>query len=331
MLMVTSFLSCVVPALGGRVCIPAPRVCPGLSDLLNRWDVLDVTSWDSWGSARRTSWIPPDWEIWKQNLTAQKSHPHGCRASCVHDQHRSLLQWRGPHKVVLVRSLWRRATTDVSSVPSKGEEEEEAVSQRVRKPGSIMGEIEWQSTHREEVSSKGDKRCGSRIFCLPAWPFLKSLLLMTHTQWRAYTWGLASPAQNQFSHQHPGSITGVQKLGEGLMHSAGQCRNYVQPWACLTPRAPVPIMLPPWLQYWGLPSGLTSGPFTPLGFLAGTGILWLHVEIIASLVILPPVITLLCFSLIGSHLPSYLSLLHLSFCLLLFVSVNRIIWASLVA
>ena len=24
-----------------------PRACPGLSDLLNRWDVLDVTSWDS--------------------------------------------------------------------------------------------------------------------------------------------------------------------------------------------------------------------------------------------------------------------------------------------
>lgn len=74
----------------------------------------------------------------------------------------------------------------------RGEEEEEAVSQSQR-AGSIMGEIGDSPLTGRKSAARGDKRCGSRIFCLPAWPFLKSLLLMTHTQWRAYTWGLASP------------------------------------------------------------------------------------------------------------------------------------------
>ena len=78
---------------------------------------------------------------------------------------------------------------------------------------------------------------------------------------------------------------GFQKHGEGLTHSAGQCRAYVQPWACLTPEPLFPSCHHHGSSTEGLPSVLTSSPFTPLGFLAGTGILWLCVEIVASLVI----------------------------------------------
>ena len=57
------------------------------------------------------------------------------------------------------------------------------------------------------------------------------------------------------------------------MPSASNCRAYVQPWACLTPEPLFPSCYHLGSSTEGRPSVLTAGPFTPLGFLTGTGIL----------------------------------------------------------
>ena len=63
-----------------------PRACPGLCDLLNGWDVLEVTSWDSWGSTRIGPAGSPQTErSEKAEPHSPEVTPHGCRDSCVHN------------------------------------------------------------------------------------------------------------------------------------------------------------------------------------------------------------------------------------------------------
>ena len=226
-------------------------------------------------------------DLRKQSLTAQKSHHMAAEPPVYTIQPHSLLQWRGPHeKVVLVGSLWRQATTGVSSVLSKGRGRgwgREPESQETRLHRDVKSSDSPLTGRKSAATGTRDVAPVSSVFLHGR--FLKSLLLMTHTQGRACTWGLASPAQNQSSHQHPGSITGVPEAWRGTYAFCRLVQGLCAALGLSDPRVAVPIMSPSWFLCWGLPSVLTSSPFTPLGFLEGTGILWLCVEIVASLVI----------------------------------------------